>query len=134
MDPPTYGAKIQYAIEHVTSPELCPKEKTIIQKVVGCILYYALEIDATMLVALSNIASEQANPTAVISRTVAWLLDYAASHPDAKIRYAQNNMKLWAHSDASYLSVVGAKSRAGAVFFLGQKWPTPLNHLYSAPS
>jgi len=34
-------------------------------------------------------------------------------------------MALWSHSDASYLSVKHARSRAGAIFFLGQKWDNP---------
>ena len=94
MDPPTYGAKIQYTIKQDTSPELCPKEKTVIQKLVGCLLYYALAIDVIMLVVLGEISSKHAKPTAVTQRAVTWILDYAASHPDAKIRYTQSDMKL----------------------------------------
>ena len=49
------------------------------------------------------------------------LLDYMATHPDAKIRYKASDMVLNVHSDASYLSAPKARSRAGGYFFLGQK-------------
>ena len=60
---PTYGAKIQYAKEANTSTKLGPKEQKFIQQVTGTFLYYARAVDATMTVALSAIALEQAAPT-----------------------------------------------------------------------
>ena len=42
----------------------------------------------------------------------------------------QSDTKLWAHSDASYLYVVGEKSRADAVFYLDQKWSTPSKNIF----
>ena len=47
------------------------------------------------------------------------LLDYAATHPDAKIRYRALDMILQIHTDASYLSEPKAKSRAAGHYFLG---------------
>ena len=41
------------------------------------------------------------------------------THPDAKIRYYASDMILNVHSDASYLSVPNARSRAAGIFFLG---------------
>ena len=41
------------------------------------------------------------------------------THPDAKIRYRASDMILNLHSDASYLSVKNARSRAGGCYFLG---------------
>ena len=45
--------------------------------------------------------------------------DYMATNPDAKIRYYASDMVLNVHSDASYLTAPGARSRAGGHFFLG---------------
>eukprot|EP00804_Cyclotella_cryptica_P006570 CCRYP_021177-RA/>CCRYP_021177-RA protein AED:0.47 eAED:0.47 QI:0/-1/0/1/-1/1/1/0/196 len=42
-----------------------------------------------------------------------------ATHPSACIRYYALDMVLNVHSDASYLSVKDAKSRAAGIFFLG---------------
>jgi hypothetical protein len=46
-------------------------------------------------------------------------LDYMWTHPDASIRYDASDMILNVHSDASYLSVKNAHSRAAGWFFLG---------------
>ena len=59
----TYGAKIQYKKEAATLSKLGPKEQKFTQQVTDTFLYYARTVDATMLVALSAIASEQAAPT-----------------------------------------------------------------------
>ena len=49
---------------------------------------------------------------------VTWILNYAATNPEATIRYTKSDMVLWKAADASYLSEKNARSRAGAVFFL----------------
>jgi hypothetical protein len=41
------------------------------------------------------------------------------THPDAKIHYHASDMILNIHSNASYLSAPGARSRTGGYFFLG---------------
>ena len=73
----------------------------------------------TILLALSNIASEQVNPTEKAMKRVCQLLDYMATHPEAKIRFCASDMILNIHSDASYLSEAKDRSRAGGYFFLG---------------
>ena len=45
------------------------------------------------------------------------LLDYAATHSDAKIRYRESEMILQIHTDASYLSEPKARSRAAGHYF-----------------
>jgi hypothetical protein len=47
------------------------------------------------------------------------LLDYLASNSEAKVRYYASNMIMSIHSDASYLSETGARSRACGHFFMG---------------
>jgi hypothetical protein len=63
-----------------------------------------------MLVALSTIAAEQAKVTSNTAKAVIKLLNYAATHPNATIRYHASDMILYAHSDASYLSSPKARS------------------------
>ncbi len=115
---PTYGAKVQFATDDDSSPVLTPAELTRIQQVVGTLLYYAISVDPTMLVALGSIASTQAKATKLTQDECLWVLDYAASNPDAKIRYHASGMVLYIHSDASYLSETRGRSRAGGHFFL----------------
>ena len=96
----TYGAKIQYAKEADTSTKLGPKEQKFIQQVTGTFLYYARAVNATMLVALSAIASEQAAPTEKKTMTkTKQFLDYVASHPNAILTFSASNMVLNVHSD-----------------------------------
>jgi hypothetical protein len=119
-NPPNYGAKIQYAPDADTTKLLPPDRITRIQRIIGTLLYYSLAVDPTMLVALGSIAATQAHATDTTAAAVIQLLNYAATHPDATIRYHASDMVLYDHSDASYLSEPQARSRAGGHFFLSQ--------------
>ena len=57
-----------------------------------------------MHVSLSTIALQEAKATDETAAKILQLLDYAAAHPDATIRYQASDMILKQHSDASYLS------------------------------
>ena len=61
--PPKYGAKVQHVELEDTSPPLDKSGKTLIQEVTGSFLFYAPAVDSTMLVTLSSLMAEQANPT-----------------------------------------------------------------------
>eukprot|EP00804_Cyclotella_cryptica_P000705 CCRYP_000993-RA/>CCRYP_000993-RA protein AED:0.40 eAED:0.40 QI:0/-1/0/1/-1/1/1/0/237 len=75
--------------------------------------------DPTIPHALSELATQQSNATEQTLKRCHHFLDYMATHPDARIRYHASDMILNVHSDASYLSVKNAKSRAAGIFFLG---------------
>ena len=53
-----------------------------------------------MLPALNEIGAYQSAPTASTKAEAEYLMDYAASHPDATIRYHTSNMILHIDSDA----------------------------------
>ena len=55
-------------------------------------------------------------------------MDYAASHPDAILKYSESDMVLVVHSDASYLSEPKARSCAGGHFFLSDHSDNPPNN------
>ena len=99
-----YGKKSDEIIHKKSSPALSKEEKKYVQQVVGNFLFYARAIDMTILLALSAIASNQANPTHATMQRVHQLLDYMTSHPKAIIRYYASDMILNVHSDASYMS------------------------------
>ena len=79
-------------------------------------MYYARAVDLTMLVALSAIASDQANPTEETMKKTLKFLDYVALHPDAVLTFSASSMTLNVHSDASYLIEPKARSCAGGIF------------------
>ena len=53
------------------------------------------------------------------------VLNYAASHPDAKILYFASDMILNVHSNMLYLSESDARSQATSIYFLGKKSSDP---------
>ena len=82
-----YGKKSDIIIKEPESPKLDRDSKKYTQQVVGSFLYYARAVDMTILHALSEIASEQANPTERTKKKVDQLLDYMATNLSAKIRF-----------------------------------------------
>jgi hypothetical protein len=122
---PTNGATVQYAPANDTTVTLPQPEITKIQQIIGTLLYYAIAVDPTMLAALGTIAANQSKATATTAHAAVKLLNYAATHPDATIRYHASDMVLYLHSDASYLSATKARSRASGHFFLSDNPPDP---------
>ena len=60
---PTYGAKVQYAPNTDNSPVLSDTEIRHIQSVIGNLLYYALAVDPTILVAIRTVFRERSKAT-----------------------------------------------------------------------
>ena len=114
-----YGVKIQLTEPPDNTAALSSKAKTRIQQIVGTFLYYARAVDPTMAVTLSTLAAAQSKGTEATAKAVTQFLNYAATNPDAAIRYTPSDMILRVHSDTSYLSEPQARSRAGGHFYLG---------------
>ena len=130
---PKYGNKVQYAPDEDNSPILDAADKKKVQEVVGTFLYYARAVDSTMLPALGTIGSQQAKSTQATMEAVTQLLNYAATHPEATVRYTASDMILHVSSDASYLSESKARSRAAGYHFLSDK-PKDPNKPPASPS
>ncbi|KAI2506705.1 Reverse transcriptase (RNA-dependent DNA polymerase) [Fragilaria crotonensis] len=122
---PTYGAKTQFAPEPDTAAALDATDKTQILAVLGTLLYYARAVDSTLLTAIGELATEQAGGTKTTMDKLAQLLNYCATHPDATVRFTASDMLLAIESDASYLSVVKARSRAAGYFYLTSQPTSP---------
>ena len=71
-----------------------------------------------MLVDISDLSSAQLNASIRMWDDLVWVINYAATHPDASITYE--------HKYASYLSAPKTHSRAAGHFFFGDK-PTQRN-------
>jgi hypothetical protein len=133
---PQYGAKTQFTTP--TDPnfaQLTPKEKTYVQEVVGTFLFYARAIDSTMLPTVGTIATNLTiSPFTTLKQKIDHFLDYAATHPNAYIKYVASQMHLWAHSDASYLCESKARSRAGGFHYLSDKPTLPIKATDAEPT
>ncbi len=91
-NPITYGKDNQAPTEE--RPLLDNAGKKRIQQVIGSFLYYARAINPSILLALSDIATQQAAPTQNTKKQVDQFLDYMWTHPDAKICYRASDMIL----------------------------------------
>ncbi|KAI2503406.1 Reverse transcriptase (RNA-dependent DNA polymerase) [Fragilaria crotonensis] len=115
---PNYGAKTQFAIVPDDATALDATDKRRILEVLGTLLFYARAIDSTLLTAIGELATEQSEGTKTTMEKLSQLLNYCATHPNATVRFTASDMILAVESDASYLSVVKARSRAAGYFYL----------------
>ena len=123
-----YCAKAQYAKATDESPPLSKEHNVFVQEVTVTLLYYAREVDPTMLTSLGSTAEQKSNPIEQTMQKLKQLLDYTASHTDAILTYQATEMVLAGHSDTSYLSEKKARSRAGGNFFISNNNAFPPNN------
>ena len=114
---PVYGQKLQLATTDLT-PLLDKAGIHRVQQISGLFLYYSRGCDPTIIVALNEISNQQAAPTEQTKAACDMLLDYLSTHPNATIRYHASDMILSICSDAAYLVLPNARSRAAGHFFL----------------
>ena len=76
-----------------------------------------------MLTSLGSISSHKDKGTEQTYKDTLWLLNYAATHPNATIRYSANDIILYMHIDTSYLSKLHANSHAGGKYFHNECHP-----------
>ena len=119
-----FGGSTQFPLTDTTAL-LTPAQIKHVQQVVGTLLYYSRAVDPTLAAALSAIAARQSQGTKAVMEACRQLLDYAATHPNATIRYCASDMILALDTDGSYLSEYGGKSRAAAYMFLKR----PMSHI-----
>jgi len=108
-----------------TSPNLDKTQVKRLQQIISIFLYYGQALNLTMLVSLGTLAAAQAEETQATVEACTQLLNYAATHPDAMLRFTASDMILHIHSDASYLSESKARSRAGGYFYLSNDMDKP---------
>ena len=89
---------------HNDNAKLTPQVIKHLQKIVGTFLFYSRAVDPTMLTALSIITTEQTQGTDTTKQKAEHFLSYAATHPNATIKFYKSDMILKIHSDVSYLS------------------------------
>ena len=62
------NGRTYYARNRIT-----PRQKLLVQQVVGSLLYYALAVDCTLLVALGDLAAVQTRATKATMDKLVWL-------------------------------------------------------------
>jgi hypothetical protein len=99
-EPEKYESEAQSPLPLDTLQTLDKKEIKAVQRIVGSILYYARAVDMTVLMALSMIASEQTKGTECTMEKALQLLDYLATHPNAKVLFRASDMIMNIHSQS----------------------------------
>ena len=67
-------------------------------------MYYARDVDYTMITALNTVSEQKYKPTERTAKAITQLTDYSATHTNAVVRYKVSDMVLNMNNDASYLS------------------------------
>jgi hypothetical protein len=109
------------------STALYDKDVSKLQQLTGTLLYYARDVDPTLIMPINVLASKQSKATEVTADKVIKLLNYCNTHPETKIRYHASDVILHIHSDALYLSENEANSRAGGFFYMSNDTKTNKN-------
>ena len=71
-----------------------------------------------MLAMLGEISIAQVDPTTDTVKKTSMLMDYLHTFSNAKLRFYAGDMQLHIESDAAYLVLPGARSRAAGHFYL----------------
>lgn len=129
-----YGQKTQCAPASGDTAKLTKSTTKRLQSGTGGLLYYGHALDLTLLTALNEIGSSQTVPTTATNAKLSWLLNYAATHPNASIHYYKSDMLLQIDSDAAYLLLPHARSRFAGHFYLSDLPPTPPASPQPAPN
>ena len=85
-------------------------------------------VESTLFRPISAIASQSAKPTKETLQQTQQFRYYVATQEELVFNFNTSDMKLAAHSDASYLSEPKARSRAGGHFFLSSDLTVPTNN------
>ena len=108
---PRYGGHQQLTDKPDSNPKLIPAQRKLCQEIVGTFLYYAQAVDNTLLTPVRAIATAMSTASwKDIEQRLDQLLQFAATHPNAKIRYYASTMHLWIHTDVLYLNEPKARS------------------------
>ena len=96
-----------------------------IQQIAGTFLFYAQGVDYTILPTLNESSTQQSKPTTETDDKCCMLMDYLSTHPEAVLRFHASDMQLHIETDAAYLVLPNARSRAAAYFYMGDKCSSP---------
>ena len=91
---PKYGRTTQFAPNIPETSEISANDNNFLEQVLGTLLYYALTINCTMVVTINSIAVNKKYGMKATMDAITQLLDYAATHLDAKVTFHKSNMIL----------------------------------------
>jgi hypothetical protein len=115
-EPTKIGSEAQSPLPFDMTRKLSDAKIKQVQKFVGSIMYYARVVDMTVLMALSTIASKQAQGTERTMEKALQVLNYLATHPNATVCFQVSDMIMNIHSDALYLPSPNPAAEHAGIF------------------
>ena len=89
-----YSSTQKLFLDNDTSPALDICGICRVQAIVGYLLYYRRSVENKLIVALSDIGTQQSKTTESTTVVINQLLDYVATCPNDGITYRARNMRL----------------------------------------
>ena len=116
---PQYGSIQPHLTTPInSSPLISAPEKTRLQEIVRSLLYFPRYVNSTILANLGSIRTNISDGTERVAEMAAYLFNFCANNRNPKVGYYASDVQLCGHTDASYLSVSKAQSRAAAYSYL----------------
>ena len=109
--------------------KLDENNKKRLQKIVGKILYYAREVEHTILMGLNSLVAVQIKPKIKTARQITQFLNYSATHLDTVKEYRRSGIIIHIYSDALYISEPEARNRSGGCFSKDQNPNIPIQSM-----
>ena len=117
--PPNYKSPKAQTATIDSSPLATKDQQHELQVVVGTLLYYARTVDPSILTAIHELGSVQAQPTVQDMKKVERVLQYVSTNQNGATRFYASNMQHQVQSDASFLCRPKARSVLGGYHYLG---------------
>ena len=125
---PVFGQVQQLTPSPDTSTSLLPNGIKHVQEIIGVLLYQARALNYPLLATLNTLGTKHVDATENTIIALIQLIDYCDTYPNHILRFVASDMVLRIHSDASYLSVPKARSRAAGYFYLSSNTDeSPIN-------
>jgi hypothetical protein len=118
--PPSYG-KAQQTPYVDTTATLSDTDLRTLQEILGGALFLCISVRVDIATAINIVACRQAHPTQLVLAAAIRILRYLKKHPNRGLTFKASDMILKCHSDASYGSEPGFRSRSGGIYYFGNK-------------
>ena len=116
-----YGKHIQLATQQRSAQILNSTDKKRVQYINATFLYYAREVDPTMLTYLNKIYNCQSTMTQDTMEKCNQYLDYASTHTNTTIKYYASDMILTNDTYGTHIIILEASSRIEGHYYFAKQ-------------
>ena len=118
--PPSYGKSTQTPYVDTTTT-LSDTDLRTLQEILGGALFLCISVRVDIATAINIVACRQSHPTQLVLAAAIRILRYLKEYPNRGLTFKASDMIIKCHSDASYGSEPGFRSRSGGLYYFGNK-------------